>query len=80
MKKYKTFGEFLKYVKENISDASFENVSFSFQDDARDKVFYTPRTLIETIYPIEVIDATVLGLDVSYVSGLAYITIKLLVH
>lgn len=84
MKKYKTFGEFLKYVKDNMSDAMFENVMFRFRfcgaDNYCDNVYNTTVTLLETIYPIEVIDATVLQLDVYYKSGAACVTMILLVH
>lgn len=82
MKKYKTFGEFLAYIREHMQECSDEKLRFRIDRSDEDvyRVYDDTSGFLETIYPIEVIGSTVLGIDIDASSGLTLVTVKLYVH
>lgn len=79
MKKYKTFGELLAYIKDNHKTCADENLCFRLdRSDMHDyELFADARAILTHVYPIEVLNATVLEIiDNKY----PYVIIKLYVH
>lgn len=79
MKKYKTFGELLAYIKDNHKACTDENLCFRLdRSDTYDyELFADVEAILTHIYPIEVLNAIVLGIkDNNY----PYVVIKLYVH
>lgn len=82
MKKYKTFGELLAFIRDNRKACVDEKVSFCL--DRSDSYVYgsfeDAHTLLTRVYPIEVITSIVVGLKVITISDSSYLVIKLHVH
>ena len=82
MKKYKTFGELLAFIKANRQACNDENLSFRIQrtDTYENELFPDARSLLTRVYPIEVFNSTVLGIKIITYSNSSRILIKLYVH
>lgn len=79
MKKYKTFGELLAYIKDNHQACANENLCFLLgrSDTYEYELFADAQAILTRVYPIEVLNAAVLGIkDTNY----PYIVIELHIH
>lgn len=82
MKKYKTFGELLAFIKVNRQACIDEKLSFRIQrtDTYENELFSDANSLLTHIYPIEVFNSTVLGIKVITYSNSSRVLVKLYVH
>ena len=82
MKKYKTFGEFLAFIRKHKQECSDEKLRFRIDRSDEDvyRVYDDTSEFLKTIYPIEVIGGTVLGIDIDNSLGLTLVTVKLYVY
>ena len=85
MKKYKTFGELLTFIREHIDECTNENINFgvTFNDDEDVVTYSTPGYLLTLLYSIDqiggfVVDVKEIGSDYLY-GRCKYILIKVLV-
>lgn len=83
MKKYKTFGELLAFLNANRKACDDEKLSFRLDrsDNYDYDLFADVTSILTRVYPIEVVNSTVLGLKVTTTqSNNTYVVIKLYVH
>lgn len=79
MKKYKTFGELLAFIKDNHKECDNENLCFRLDSsDTYDyELFADAQAILTRVYPIEVLNATVLEINDN---KFPYVVIKLYVQ